>query len=497
MVKEKNLPSPVSSLDTPEEIRHFISCLLEKIDEPIYVVDLTTYKTLYANKAMKSVYGKELEGKKKWTGFFSESSLDKMLMHPCNRRHSPEKTPDNCEALYLNRVDKVKAVNIASTLLPGTGKSVLSLLDITKRRQLEEKLRESQLLIQRIADATPDILYVYDLAEQRIVYINKQVTAILGYTPEEAEKTGGLEDLPSPASFADFIKKTAALVENAGEGEVIKFEYQLKHANGEQRWLYNRAVFYKPADGLTRQILGSAQDITTHKLTEKRIRDYQEQLRSLASELILTEERERRRIAMELHDHIGQSLAVAKIKLGALLELLKDTGLEEQVEEIRGLIEQSIGYTRSLTFDLSPAILYELGFEAALEWLCEQTQSQNLLAVEFRDDRQPKPLGDELRILLFRVVRELLHNVAKHADAGRAAVSMQRDGNKMRITVQDDGRGFDPNGLSVTGGFGLFSIREQVKHLGGHLRIESSPGNGSKFTLVAPLRNQTSNEESI
>ncbi len=117
-------------------------------------------------------------------------------------------------------------------------------------------------------------------------------------------------------------------------------------------------------------------DITERKASEEKIRVYEEQLRSLASELTLLEERERRRIANDLHDHIGQNLALSKIKLGELRASVSSS-LVKPLHEIHGLIEQTIQYTRSLTFELSPPILYELGFEAAVEWLAEQIQEKH------------------------------------------------------------------------------------------------------------------------
>jgi signal transduction histidine kinase len=138
---------------------------------------------------------------------------------------------------------------------------------------------------------------------------------------------------------------------------------------------------------------------------EEKLLAYQKQLQSLASQLSLVEERERHRIATDLHDHIGQTLALSKIKLGALRESVS-SDLAVSVDEIRKLIEQTIQYTRSLTSELSPPILYELGFETAVDWLGEQILSRQDIHFHFNDDGQPKPMEDEARVLLFQAVRE-------------------------------------------------------------------------------------------
>jgi signal transduction histidine kinase len=229
-------------------------------------------------------------------------------------------------------------------------------------------------------------------------------------------------------------------------------------------------------------------EIAERKRTEEKIRSYQEQLRSLASELSLTEERERRAIATDLHDHIGQILALTKIKLGELQQQAKGRTLEE----IRELVEQSIQYTRSLTFELSPPILYELGFQAAVEWLAEQMQEKHGIRVSVDGNHAVGPLSDDIRMFLFKAVRELLLNVAKHAQASQTTVSIRQEGENLRIAVADNGLGFDvsqfegPSGS--TRGFGLFSVRERSNHFGGQLEINSQPGKGTTAILFVPLQ---------
>ncbi len=236
------------------------------------------------------------------------------------------------------------------------------------------------------------------------------------------------------------------------------------------------------------------QELTERKQADERIRTYQERLRSLASELSLTEERERREIATALHDRIGQTLAICKIQLGALRQSASSTELAEPLEEIHQYIEDIIQNTRSLTFEISSPILYQLGLESALEWLAEQTQKRDGVRAKFRDDGQPKPLDDDIRIVLFQAVRELLINVVKHAQAQSVEVVIGRDDSHVRIAVEDDGVGFDvfPIGShwSEIEGFGLFSIRERLSHLGGQLQITSEPGHGTRVALLAPLKRE-------
>ena len=245
-------------------------------------------------------------------------------------------------------------------------------------------------------------------------------------------------------------------------------------------------------EGKIREIVCVALDITERKQAEERFISYQEQLQSLASELSLTEERERRRIASDLHDSIGQALIVTKMKLEELREMKISVVVDCLLDDIYKLLEKTIQDTRSLTFELSPPVLYELGFEPAVEWLIEQIQEQHGIVIDFMSDGRFKPLNDDIRVLLFKAIRELLVNVVKHADAQNVKIFIKRDGNNIWIEVEDDGIGSDTAefnfSVSRSGGFGLFNMRERLEHLGGHFEVKSEPGHGTQVTLVAPLK---------
>ena len=232
-------------------------------------------------------------------------------------------------------------------------------------------------------------------------------------------------------------------------------------------------------------------DITERKKNEELIQSYREQLSLLTSQLTLMEEAERRKIAVELHDNIGQILACANLKLGELSESSSGE-VRETAKQIHNLIEQSIKYTRSLTFELCPPILYEMGLEAAVEWLGEEIQKKHGITFSLSDDKKAKPLHEEVRIILFQSVRELLHNVVKHSKAGGVTVSIRKTDHSIEITVEDDGIGFNASrinsGSFITPGFGLFSIHERVKNIGGRLVIQSQPGSSTRITLTAPLK---------
>lgn len=277
----------------------------------------------------------------------------------------------------------------------------------------------------------------------------------------------------------------------AGETSLAE-EIEIETFNGVRKIILHSAVPLRDRQDVIVGAIVVNEDITARKRMERENDSYQERLRSMASEMSLVEERERRQLATALHDQVGQVLALAKIRLGEMRESGSLDACRCLSEEVRQLLEQAIGTSRSLTFELSPPVLFELGFEPALRALCENFQQQYDLRFEFADDRQPKPLADDMRILLFRAVRELLVNIVKHARAASCRVSCERDDGRILIVVADNGCGFEPTAQSAHSpdslGFGLFSIRERLHYLGGGMTIESSPGQGTTVILAAPLQ---------
>ena len=226
------------------------------------------------------------------------------------------------------------------------------------------------------------------------------------------------------------------------------------------------------------------------------------QLRSLASQLSLTEERERHRLATELHDHIGQSLIISKAKLDKYRKSAAPGGHTNVLEEVCEYLNQIVQDTRTLTFDLSPPVLYLVGFEAAAEqWLTDEIQKKHGIKTEFKDDGQHKPLDDDIRVVLFRNVRELLINVVKHAKADSVKLSVHRSNTDIHVCIEDDGVGFDPDKVkssaAASGKFGLFSIRERLGQLGGRVEINSRPGGGSRIIMTAPLKKTEVADEAV
>jgi len=223
-------------------------------------------------------------------------------------------------------------------------------------------------------------------------------------------------------------------------------------------------------------------DITLRKQAEAA-------LRKLASELVMAEERERKRIAGVLHDDIAQILAAARMQLGLLQGIPSDPNNKHTLDEIKSLISQSIQETRALMNDLGNPLLFDMGLQAACEALANSLMERHPVRIvcDIRDAF--KYVNPDVKTILYQLIRELLNNVVKHSQARNAHVLLGMENGQFQVKVTDDGVGFDPQLLgtpTVEGGFGLYSIRERLLAIDGSLRIESAPGSGTIVTAVLP-----------
>jgi signal transduction histidine kinase len=224
----------------------------------------------------------------------------------------------------------------------------------------------------------------------------------------------------------------------------------------------------------------------TEQLTES-----QKRLRVLAAALNVTEQRERQRLAVDLHDYLAQLLALTRIKLGLAKRQPMPPPLAEIITDVEEITNKALVYTRTLISELRPAALSEAGLPMALQWLTEQMQ-QHDLSVSLQVKTKIPTIPEDQALLLFQSIRELLFNCVKHADSHEATITLERLDGSLHIQISDHGAGFDlasahKNEHSPARGFGLFSIRERMLSLGGHFELESSPGNGTTATLVLPL----------
>ena len=361
---------------------------------------------------------------------------------------------------------------------------VMTIKDITELRKSEESLRRAVAHNRSLIEASLDPLVAID-AEGRITDVNAATEKITGYSRTELVGTDFTAYFTSPGQARIGFQKAFS------NGQAQNFALEIRHRNGlTTPVLYNASVYRDPAGSII-GVFAAARDITARKLAEQAVESYQNELRSLSSRLLLSEEQARRQIAVTLHDTVGQTLALSKLKLGALANLLHEEEARNSLNEIRRIFDSAVQQTRTLSFELSPPILYELGLDAALEWLGEQYEKPYGFRTHFVAEGDKSRFDESLNILVFQSVRELLANAGKHAAAKNVRISCVTSDDNVVITVADDGKGFNAEKISEVlrkkNSLGLFSIRERMKHMGGQLSIESAPGRGTSATLIVPV----------
>jgi signal transduction histidine kinase len=216
----------------------------------------------------------------------------------------------------------------------------------------------------------------------------------------------------------------------------------------------------------------------------QQLQENQNKLRKLAQELSITEERERRQIATDLHDQIGQSLALCKIQTQTLHASYNGTGLENELIQLRDTIHQTIQDTRSLTFEISPPVLYEIGLTAAVSWLARNLHDKFGLEIIVSNNNSFENLDEDLRSFLFRAIRECIINAIKHAQAKKVLVRLEQNEPNISITIEDNGVGMKEESERSTKGFGLFAIQERLRLLGGNFTINSKLGEGTRIHII-------------
>ncbi len=372
-------------------------------------------------------------------------------------------------------------------------------LDILKRQNTEKALRESQELLNRTFDSLRDALLIISADTRLILDCNRATAKLFGYSREEVVGQSVRLLHVDEAAFHTF--REVAMAAFRSKGYLRAHAFRMQRKNGEVFPTEHSLMPMYGEDGAVAGWVSVIRDVTEERRTGEQLGQYQRKLRALAAELTAVEAKERRAIAAQLHENLGQLLATAKMKIAPLRAVIADEPLREKAAEVQVLVEQALEQTRSLTYQLSPPILYQLGLEAALQWLAENMQRQYGYRVAFTRQGESASLPEESSVFLFAAVRELLVNVAKHARADRVAVRLRWMEECVGVTVADNGAGFRPAGLSLGAGnsrneFGLFNIQERVSDLGGRVRLRSTPGRGTAVHICLQLSKDARTTES-
>ena len=381
------------------------------------------------------------------------------------------------------------------------------------RRESESALRESEARFRNFADTAPAMLWVTE-PDGSCSFLSRGWYEFTGQTEHEGlGKMGkGWLDAVHPD---DCERVGRVFLEANAKGRPFSLEYRLRGADGEYHWAIDAGRPRFRSDGEFCGYIGSVLDISDRRRAEEALRMSEEKLRAFAgqleslviertqelvhsreclraltSELNLAEQRERKRLATELHDHLQQLLVLGIIELGKSKRLANGVpGCESAMKRVDDVLSEALTYSRTLVAELSPPVLHDHGLVASLRWLAEYMKKHHQTVMVIVPEGQEPTLLDDERVLLFQSVRELLINSAKHAGTGQATLTMELREGTLIIMVSDEGKGFDVAAAGIPSSgmsskYGLYSIQERMRALGGSFTIDSAPGRGTTASLV-------------
>jgi two-component system, NarL family, sensor histidine kinase UhpB len=353
--------------------------------------------------------------------------------------------------------------------------------EVAERRRREEELSAERRLLRTVIDIIPDYIYVKD-RDSKFIVNNVAVAKNLGCTPDDVIGKTDFDFFP-PDLARQFFQDEQKVM-STGRALISREERNYYPITDSWGWHLTTSVPLRDSRGRIIGLVGVSRDITSHKLMEERLRESL-LARKVAREVLASQERERQRIAAELHDELGQNLLLVKNKL-LLAQRTASLGSSEAIQEAIALVSQTLQGVRDISHNLRPHQLDELGLGKSVEGMFRRLcQASGLeLKLEIRDVEGL--LEPESEISLYRIAQECLSNIIKHAGASRVKVSLGPSRGKLQFKVQDDGRGFDP-AASHGEGMGLILMSERARMLGGTLEIHPRPGGGMQLAVAVPI----------
>src|SRR3984957_5960896 len=366
-------------------------------------------------------------------------------------------------------------------------------VEITERVRTEEALRESEERFRELAENIDEVFWMSDPKNTRIIYVSPAYERIWGRSRDS------LYAFPKSWTEAIHPEDKGRVVERIANRELQgshHLNYRIARPDGSIRRIRDRGFPVYDASGNIVRIAGISEDVTQSKEAEEALQQANSQLHILSRRLFQVQEDERRHLARELHDQIGQALMAAKIDLQAAQRLEERTAIVRRLDDIIALIERLLHEARQLSLDLRPPLLDDLGLVPALRWCLDQQAQRADLRVEFFADSALERVDAAIETSCFRVAQEALTNVVRHARAQTVSVELHRTPEALHLVVRDDGIGFDVMTAEQQGvSLGLLGMRERVTLLGGEMDCKSAPGRGTEIHAFFPVRTRSDAQE--
>lgn len=375
---------------------------------------------------------------------------------------------------------------------PALSGIVVNSRDITERVVSEEARRNSEAQYRRIVETTSEGVWLVD-TEGRTTFVNERMAEMLGYSVAEMVGRLATEFVPD-----ELQEETAGRIVQQGQGLWPQVDTRCVRKDGSPLWVFVSATPVRDAEGQVTGVLAMVSDISARKQAEMALQASAERLRTLSRQLLELQESERRHLARELHDELGQSLTLLKINLGTVTSGQLDPALAATLQDGIALADQMLQQVRDLSLDLRPSVLDDLGLKEALNWYVERFATRSGVSVKLALSLSGERFSPRLETAVFRVVQEALTNSVRHAGAQQIEVDVHRSGNKLHLSIHDNGCGFDVEDArrrAVQGqSVGIMGMEERVLLAGGDFEIQSLPGNGTRISATFPLVSEQSAE---
>lgn len=380
-----------------------------------------------------------------------------------------------------------------SRLVPAVKRALREDADRRERRQAEEALQKSEQRYRLLVKSLPAVVYqgYFDTSAD---FFDKKVEELTGYSKEDFDSRRlKWIDLVVPEDRPRFRE---AFLTGLKTIKSYVREYRIKRKDGDLLWIQERGQIICNQEGRVEYISGVVFDVTESQRAKMALLESEQRLRFLTSQLLTAQEQERKRISMELHDELGQSLTVIKLQVRAIEGALLDdqSELKRDCQELRQYVDGVIDNVRRLSRDLSPSILEDLGLLSALKYLLDRVGKHLTVKPSLEVEDLNSLFPAEAQIIIYRIFQECLNNIAKHAGACQVAVKVQREGGVVSFTLEDDGAGFEVDQVMGRAdskrGMGLAALNERAQMLGGTCKISSRRGAGTKVVCTIPLLDQ-------
>lgn len=459
--------------------------LIESIPGVVYIADLDAPdESLFISPQVETLlgfpYSDWLADPKFWSKRLHPDDRERVLAH--NKHCYATGEPFSDDYRLLARDGRVVWVHDQAVTIPdASGRRHLLQgvwIDITERKKTEDE----QKYLLEVLDSSLNEIYLFDPHSLKFQYVNQGARRNLGYSLEQL-KTMTPFDLKPAFTEATFRELIAPLLRH--EQETLTFEADHRRADGS---LYPVEVHLQLIERAGSEIfLAIILDITERKRTEDELRRHRDRLAELSRQLLEAQENERRVLGRELHDQFGQMLTALKLTLDMASQLSPDLA-EKKLAAAQKLTDDLIARVSRISLDLRPPMLDDLGLAPALLWHVNRFHEQSGIQVRFTHQGiQGRRFAPEIETAAYRVVQEALTNAARYAEAKGIRLEVQADSGELRIEVEDDGRGFDPQ-AALEKNRGLNGMRERVLLTGGSFHIQSRPGEGTRLSIRLPLK---------